>query len=98
MAVRTKGYNIVSPQNFNDNNQYEDLASVLSEEQISNIDPFDRPQLSYVIKVCRESKSLSEAGRKLFSVSRANKKAVNDSDRIRKYLSKFDLDWNKLNS
>ena len=82
---------------FNDNNQYEGLTSVLTDEQISDIDPFDRPQLAYVIKVCKESKSLSEAGRKLFSVSRVNKKAVNDSDRIRKYLSKFDLDWNKLN-
>ena len=82
---------------FNDNDQYEDLSSVLNEEEIAKIDPFDRPQLSYVIKVCKDSKSLSEAGRKLFSVSRENKKAVNDSDRIRKYLSKFDLDWNKLN-
>lgn len=83
---------------FNENNQFEDLSSVLSEEQIANIDPFDKPQLAYVIKICKECKSLSEAGRRLFSISRENKKAVNDSDRIRKYLSRFDLDWNKLNN
>lgn len=72
------------------------LESVLNEDQINEIDPFDKPQLSYVIEVCRKSKSLSEAGRFLFSKSRTNKKVVNDSDRLRKYLAKFNLSWNDI--
>ena len=72
------------------------LEDVLSDTQIEEIDPFDRPQLSYVIEVCQKSKSLSEAGRFLFSKSRVNKKAVNDSDRLRKYLAKFNLNWNDI--
>ncbi len=58
------------------------------------IDRFDRVQLADVIRVCREASSLAEAGRILFSSSRHRKKTANDSDRIRKYLARFGLDWN----
>ncbi len=61
-----------------------------------NIDLFDQAQLEIVINVCRNSKSISEAGRKLFAVSRQNKKQPNDADRLRKYLSKFGLTWAEL--
>jgi transcriptional regulatory protein RtcR len=37
-----------------------------------------------------------EAGRELFSVSREQKRHVNDSDRLRKYLTKFDLSWKQV--
>ena len=63
--------------------------SVLSEE----IDPFDRVQLDFVIKTCRESKTLSDAGRKLFAVSRVKRSVMNDADRLKKYLKRFGLDW-----
>jgi transcriptional regulatory protein RtcR len=43
--------------------------------------------------VCRESKSLSDAGRKLFAVSRAKKAKSNDADRLKKYLARFGLRW-----
>jgi len=67
------------------------LEEFLSDEQIADIDPFDRPQLAYVIQVCRESKSISDAGRQLYAVSRTKRKSTNDGDRLRKYLAKFDL-------
>jgi len=70
-----------------------DLAQFLSEAKIEEIDPFDRPQLSYVLSVCKDSKSLSEAGRKLFSVSREKRKTKNDGDRLKKYLAKFNLSF-----
>jgi transcriptional regulatory protein RtcR len=77
-----------------------DKSSVLIEEligdKIEEIDMFDRMQIAEVVKVCRSSKNLSEAGRKLFSVSREQKKNVNDSDRIRKYLNKFGLSWKEI--
>jgi transcriptional regulatory protein RtcR len=36
---------------------------------------------------------LSEAGRKLYGATREKRKIQNDSDRLRKYLARFDLDW-----
>jgi len=69
------------------------LSQVLSAEACAEIDPFDAVQLEYTVRVCRESLSLSDAGRKLFAVSRASKTKVNDADRLKKYLARFDLDW-----
>ncbi|WP_298258674.1 RNA repair transcriptional activator RtcR [uncultured Litoreibacter sp.] len=62
-------------------------------ERAANIDEFDRVQLAAVIRVCRQSASLSAAGRRLFAASRAAKASRNDADRLRKYLEKFGLDW-----
>lgn len=59
----------------------------------TEVDPFDAVQLAHVIRVCRASSSVSAAGRELFAVSRAKKASVNDSDRLRKYLARFGLDW-----
>lgn len=68
------------------------LTALLGEEA-ENIDLFDRMQLENVIAVCRQAKSLSAAGRQLFDVSRQGKASVNDADRLRKYLARFDLTW-----
>jgi transcriptional regulatory protein RtcR len=72
------------------------LASVLSEKTREQLDLFDRAQLAFVIQVCRESATLSDAGRKLFAATRENRKTANDADRLRKYLARFDLDWQSL--
>lgn len=72
------------------------LPSILTQEQIQQLDLFDQHQLEYVITLCKQSKNLSEAGRKLFNQSRNQKKATNDADRLRKYLAKFSLQWNDL--
>lgn len=60
------------------------------------LDEFDRIQLAAVIRVCRQSASLSAAGRRLFAASRAEKASQNDADRLRKYLARFGLDWAAL--
>ncbi|MDR2187167.1 MAG: RNA repair transcriptional activator RtcR [Azonexus sp.] len=60
------------------------------------LDRFDRCQLNEVIAICRNSPSLSTAGRRLFAVSRAEKKQNNDADRLRKYLARFNLDFAAL--
>lgn len=62
----------------------------------TEIDEFDRYQLEKVIEVCRKSRTLSEAGRYLFAVSRAQKQRANDADRLKKYLAKFDLSWEQI--
>jgi transcriptional regulatory protein RtcR len=59
----------------------------------AELDRFDRVQLAEVIRVCRGARTLSEAGRTLFAVSRAQRTSVNDADRLRKYLARFGLGW-----
>ncbi|MBE7211204.1 MAG: sigma 54-interacting transcriptional regulator [Gluconacetobacter diazotrophicus] len=61
------------------------------------IDEFDRVQLAAVVRACRESASLSAAGRRLFAASRETRGTRNDADRLRKYLARFDLDWHSVN-
>lgn len=60
------------------------------------LDRFDRVQLADVAAVCRASRSLSEAGRALYAASRARKGSVNDADRLRKYLARFGLDFERV--
>lgn len=72
------------------------LETLLDAEALETVDLFDRMQLNAVIKICRESATLSEAGRKLFATSREKKKTANDADRLRKYLARFGLSWQEL--
>ena len=65
------------------------LAATLPAETLDAIDPFDRLQLAEVVRVCRGARTLSDAGRALFAVSRTRRSAPNDADRLRKYLSRF---------
>jgi transcriptional regulatory protein RtcR len=60
------------------------------------LDAFDRLQLEAVIGICRQQTSLSEAGRTLFNISRTQRAMVNDADRLRKYLLKFGLSWERI--
>lgn len=72
------------------------LEGAMPADALAAIDRFDRVQLAEVIRVCRGSRSLSEAGRALFSVSRARRSPPNDADRLRKYLARFGLEWKAL--
>ena len=74
------------------------LKELLGDDYGEKIDLFTQAQLSTVINVCKDSMSLADAGRKLFSVSRQQRAKSNDSDRLRKYLQKFDLSWADVNS
>ena len=69
------------------------LGTVLSQQGKAKLDLFDQAQLAFVIQVCRESATLSDAGRKLFAATREYRKTANDADRLRKYLARFELDW-----
>lgn len=69
------------------------LQEVLGEGRVAELDLFDRVQLAAVIRVCRKSRSLSDAGRKLFAVSRQSRSKTNDADRLRKYLLRYELAW-----
>lgn len=60
------------------------------------IDLFDRLQLESVLMICRTSASQADAGRKLFAYSRTAKASPNDSDRIRKFLARFNIAWSQV--
>lgn len=68
-----------------------DLSSVLPPERLAEVDPFDRIQLAHVVAVCRRARTLSDAGRELFAVSRTRRSVTNDADRLKKYLHKWGL-------
>lgn len=73
-----------------------ELEGFVDPEALLKIDPFDRVQLTEVVRICQSSQSLSEAGRRLFAVSRTKKGTANDADRLRKYLARFGLEWRRL--
>ncbi len=66
-----------------------DLERVLAREVVDGLDPFDRVQLEYVVGVCGRARTLSDAGREIFAVSRARRAVTNDADRLKKYLARF---------
>lgn len=76
----------------------DDGLSALLGEAADGLDLFDRLQLQAVLEVCRQAGSLSDAGRRLYQVSRLSKAQPNDADRLRKYLARFGLEWKDLHS
>ena len=72
------------------------LDALLPDDAARKLDLFDRLQLQSVIGVCRQASTLSEAGRRLFDQSRTQRSAINDADRLRKYLLKFGLSWDAI--
>jgi transcriptional regulatory protein RtcR len=73
-----------------------DLAALLGGEALQSIDLFDQLQLRAVLQVCQRARTLSEAGRMLFQASRGQRSVVNDADRLRKYLARFGLAWDRV--
>ena len=79
-------------------NKHNLLSSILSPAKTEQIDEFDKPQLEHVLNTCSQSNTLSEAGRKLFNISRTQKQKANDTDRLRKYLAKFNITWHDIHN
>jgi transcriptional regulatory protein RtcR len=72
------------------------MEALIGKAALDELDLFDRLQLESVVQVCRDARSLSEAGRKLFDRSRTQRSVLNDADRLRKYLQKHGLSWDQL--
>lgn len=62
----------------------------------SERDLFDAVQLEEVLTVCKNAASRSEAGRKLFAHSRQQKKSVDDTARLNKYLKGLKISWEDI--
>ncbi len=69
---------------------------LLGEAKANQIDLYDKYVLMGLVSACKESKSMAEAGRKLFNISRLNKKSSNDSHRLKQLLAKFELTFGEL--
>ncbi|MET1257113.1 RNA repair transcriptional activator RtcR [Aliikangiella maris] len=74
----------------------EQIVQSLLGDNATQIDLFDQFMLSAIIEVCQHSQSMAEAGRKLFNVSRLNKKSTNDSHRLKQVLQKYGLSFDDL--
>jgi transcriptional regulatory protein RtcR len=72
------------------------LELLMSREKLESLDMFVKIQLKGVIKVCLKCRNISEAGRNLYSQSRTQKSSSNDSDRLRKYLDRYDIEWQQI--
>lgn len=81
---------------YTDTEQHLTLQNYLPAEQLQSMDVFDQLQLQQVIAVCLRSRSLAEAGRELFNVSRDKKSSNNDSHRLKQYLQKFGLSFSQF--
>jgi len=68
------------------------VTAIIGPGRAAELDLFDRVQLEEVLRVCAASRSLSEAGRRLFQASLGRRTSRNDSDRLRKYLGRFGID------
>lgn len=62
------------------------------------LDRFDQVQLREVLRAIRDTNSMAAAGRVLFAHTRSLKANPNDTDRIRKYLARFELDYPDIRS
>lgn len=74
------------------------VAGVLTAKVLGGqeVDPFDAAQLELVLHTIAQTRSMAEAGRQLFCASRLQKKSSNDSDRIRKYLDRWGLQYDDV--
>lgn len=76
--------------------QQQALIDIIGQDAYEALDLFDQMQLSATITICKASKNMADAGRKLFNQTRQHKTNHNDSDRLRKYLQKFGIHWDDI--
>jgi transcriptional regulatory protein RtcR len=72
------------------------IEPILGVALCAQIDYLDQIMLAEIIKTCKDSSSMAEAGRTLFNISRNTKKSNNDSHRVRQLLNKYGLDFQNL--
>lgn len=72
------------------------LQRILGTDYAERFDSFDIARLAHTIAVCRTSSSAADAAKKLFSISRKTKTSTNDSDRLTKFLARFDLKFKEI--
>lgn len=74
------------------------VVRLLNTEILEKTDLFDLYQLEKVLTICQISPTLAAAGRTLFNKSRKSRTTMNDTDRIRKFLKRFQLTWEAIHN
>ncbi len=77
-------------------NPREITSKLLHEEIHSELDLFEHIQISAIAEVCKNARSMAEAGRILFDRSREQKKSLNDSHRLKQLLIKYGLEFDQF--
>lgn len=72
------------------------IESILGAGSSASIDYYEQLKLASLLEVCAKSKSMAEAGRTLFNISRNEKKSNNDSHRIRQLLDKYGIRFEEI--
>lgn len=71
-------------------------ADFLEPEIHAKLDLYEHIQLAAIARVCKGSRSMAEAGRRLFDQSREQKKSTNDSHRLKQLLAKYGIEFEDL--
>ena len=74
------------------------LLRLMTPEQAEQLALFGRAQLEHVLRICCQYDTRTEAGRRLFGVSRRRKKRADDTTHLNKYLKAFGLNWEQVQS
>jgi transcriptional regulatory protein RtcR len=61
------------------------------------MDYYEQIKLASILEVCKNSRTMAEAGRKLFNISRDTKKSNNDSHRVKQLLEKYRIKFEDIN-
>ncbi len=69
------------------------LKKILPKKTIETMDLYEQISIAALVKVCSESSSMAEAGRRLFNVSRLEKSSINDSHRVRQILQRYGIEF-----
>ncbi len=72
------------------------LGMLLPAPALAALDYIEKIQLEAVVRVCRESASAADAGRRLYDVSRTQKASSNDSHRLGVFLKKYGLSFEQV--
>lgn len=74
------------------------LRSLLTAEEMEELEPLELAQLIEALRVCAISRTMAEAGRRLFKPANARhvNSSINYSDRMRKYLHRYRLNWDEI--
>ena len=72
------------------------IESLIGPQASSELDLYDHILINGIAEVCANSRSMAEAGRKLFNHSRTQKASTNDSHRIKQLLDKYGIRFQDL--
>ena len=72
------------------------VESLIGSQASSELDLYDHILIDGIAEVCANSRSMAEAGRKLFNHSRTQKASTNDSHRIKQILDKYGISFQDL--